>query len=170
MSPWVTPGLPELMTGPLDIDTLSDDSESEDEDPEARFHPTASMAKRLFYVNPADAAPAAAAAAPAPAPAAAKGKAAAAPVVPVAAPAPTVSPALPPPRVYTAEELDAVFTGTAADVPPIVQEMPRDAARLAMVKRERETSVADALWLPKRLDAIDAAIVHPDSALVFTSI
>ena len=108
----------------------------------------------------------------APVPAAAppaKGKAPAV-VAPPPAPVLALSPMLPPPPTLTDGELNAASTGGADDVPKVLVEMPRDRARLAMVKREREVSLADARWLPQRLDALDGAVADPGNALVFSSI
>jgi hypothetical protein len=182
-SVWSVPCLPEFMAGPLDIDTLSDDSESDTDDPDSRFRPTMSMARDLF-VAPPSAAPPAAAAATAPAapggkapakggaPAAGKGGAAA----PAAAAAAAAPVAATPARggdgaaglaVVSSADADS---GTRAAVPWVTSEMPRDRARLAMCRKERAAAASAADWMDSRLDTVDQAVVDPAAALAFSAV
>ncbi len=67
-------------------------------------------------------------------------------------------------------EPSAPWTGGAGDAPRVAITMPRDAARLAMAQADGAVAVADARWLPQRLDQLDAALVHPRDAITFASV
>ena len=55
-------------------------------------------------------------------------------------------------------------------MPPVNTTLPRDVARLGLASAEREIAVGDADWLRSRLSAVNAAIVDPSQALLFSAI